>query len=80
MRRLSVVLGLLAVLIGLGAAPALAAAPFALSDRITDQSNVLGGDRSEVQDAIQNLQSDTGTQLFVVYVDSFDGTIVRHTK
>src|SRR3954452_17241525 len=72
-RRLTIVLGVLAAVLFAGAGPALAVAPFALSDRITDQSDVLGGDRSQVQDAIDQLQSDTATQLYVVYVDSFDG-------
>src|SRR6185312_13094617 len=78
-RRLAILIGVLAAALFVGAGPALAAAPFALSDRITDQAGVLdSGDRSDVQDAINTLQSDTGTQLFVVYVDSFDGT-VGHT-
>jgi len=72
-RRLAIVLGVLAALFVAGAGPALAVAPFALSDQITDQSGVLGSDRSDVQDALDNLRQDKGIELFVVYVDSFDG-------
>jgi hypothetical protein len=72
-RRLVVVLAVLATLGGLGAAPALAVEPFRLDEQITDQVGALSGDESRVQDALDSLRSDTGTQLFVVFVDSFDG-------
>src|SRR3954447_19597724 len=72
-RRLTIVLGILAAAFFVGAGPALAVAPFALSDQITDQVDALGGDRSDVQDALDSLRQDKGIELFVVYVDSFDG-------
>ena len=31
------------------------------------------GDESEIDDALDELQAEDGTQLFVVYVDTFDG-------
>jgi hypothetical protein len=74
MRRLSVVLGLLAALVVTGAAPALAVGPLRLDEQITDQVGALSGDESQVQDALDELRADEGTQLFVVFVDSFDGT------
>jgi flagellin-like hook-associated protein FlgL len=65
-------LGLGTVLLGVG--PALAAAPFAPTEQLTDSADVLSaGEESDVADALSQLQSDSGTQLYVVYVDSFDG-------
>ncbi|MGY1805977.1 TPM domain-containing protein [Blastococcus sp. SYSU D00669] len=73
MRRLLVVLGLLAGLL-LAAAPALAEAPFRLDDQVTDESGVLSsGDRDRVEEALEELRDADGTQLWVVFVDSFDG-------
>ena len=64
-RRLAIVLGVLAALFVAGAGPALAVAPFAVSDQITDQADVLGGDRSDVQDTLDQLQKDAGVEMFV---------------
>src|SRR3954454_23343665 len=72
-RRLTIVLGLLPPALFAGAAPALAVAPFALSEQITDQVDALGSSTSDVQDALDQLRQDKGIELFVVYVDSFDG-------
>ena len=73
MRRLLVVLGLLAALVPT-AVPALAEAPFRLDDQITDRVDALsGGDRDDVQRALQELRDADGTQLWVVFVSSFDG-------
>src|SRR3954454_17768217 len=72
-RRLTIVLGLLAAALFAGAGPAVAVAPFALSDQITDQVDSLGSSPSDVQDALDQLRKDKGIELFVVYVDSFDG-------
>ena len=44
-----------------------------LDGEITDKANVLGTRRAEVQAALDKLANDTNLQLFVVYVDSFDG-------
>ena len=71
MRRLFVVLGAAALLI-LPTAPALAEEPFRLEDQIVDEAGVLG-DESEIDAALDELQAEDGTQLFVVFVDSFDG-------
>ncbi|MDO8121633.1 TPM domain-containing protein [Isoptericola sp. b490] len=49
-------------------------APGNLAGEVTDTAGVLGSDTARVQGAIDRLQSDTGFQLFVAYVPSFDGT------
>ena len=54
------------------ATPALAEEPFRLDDDITDRAGVLGDRSDEVQDAIDQLYDDHRTQLWVVYVESFD--------
>lgn len=46
--------------------------PFSVSDDITDRAGVLD-DPSALQSDLDDLRSDGGLQLFVVYVDSFDG-------
>jgi uncharacterized membrane protein YgcG len=70
-RRLTVVLGVLAFL-GLLAGPAAATPPFDVPGQITEQAG-LDLDTGRVQDALDDLRAETGTQLFVVFVDSFDG-------
>jgi tetratricopeptide (TPR) repeat protein len=70
-RRLTVVLGVLAFL-GLTVAPAAATPPFDVPAQITEQAG-LDLDRGRVQSALDELRDATGTQLFVVFVDSFDG-------
>jgi len=72
-RRLPVVLGLLAVLLVGVASPALAVAPLHVSSRITDQVGALKGREQEVSAAIDNLQAKAGISEYVVYVASFDG-------
>ncbi|MET0425295.1 MAG: TPM domain-containing protein [Actinoplanes sp.] len=57
-------------------APAFADAPERLATQVTDAAGVLQ-DRSAVDSALAKLQSDTGIQLFVVLVDSFDGTAAQ---
>ena len=68
MRRLVVVLGA-AALLGLSAAPALAEEPFRLEDQVVDQADVLG-DEADIDAALEELQTEDGIQLFVVFVDS----------
>lgn len=69
----------LVVLAGLAtAAPAIASTPLEppsfLQERVTDSAGVLGqGDVSAVEEAIGRLSDETPIDLFVVYVDSFDG-------
>ncbi|GII97652.1 TLP183/Psb32/MOLO-1 phosphatase superfamily protein [Sediminihabitans luteus] len=55
-------------------APASAEAPFDVPSQVTDDAGVLGTDAPAVQDALDAAFNATGYQLFVVYVDSFDGT------
>ncbi|MQA36414.1 TPM domain-containing protein, partial [Modestobacter roseus] len=63
-------LGLGALLLGAG--PALAVEPFAPMEQLVDQADVLSSsEEAEVTDALAQLQSENGTQLYVVYVDDF---------
>jgi tetratricopeptide (TPR) repeat protein len=71
-RRLTVVLGVLAFL-GFSVAPAAATPPFDVPGQITVSQDAADVDTGEVQDALDQLRSENGTQLFVVFVDSFDG-------
>lgn len=70
---------MLALLLALAGAAALALSASAvppltqLDSEITDQSGVLDGDEEQVQTALDQLADETPYQLFVVYVDSFDG-------
>ena len=68
--RRVLLLALAAVLIPV---PARADPPSRLATQVTDASGVLGGDRTAVTTALDTLQQRTGIQLFVVFVDSFDG-------
>ena len=45
-----------------------------LDDQVTDEVGALDGRRDEANDALARLREETGLQLFVVFVDSFDGT------
>ncbi len=54
-------------------APAHATDPLDVQGEITDQVGALAGQEAEVQAALDRLSADTPLQLFVVYVDSFDG-------
>jgi TPM domain len=75
-RLLSLVLAVLtAGLVLVPNAPtAWADAPFRLSDYVTDNANALsGGERSEVQAAVDDLYNAKRIRLWVVYVDSFSG-------
>ncbi|MBU2668826.1 TPM domain-containing protein [Actinoplanes bogorensis] len=74
MRRL-VVLPLVAAaaVLLVGAGPAAAQAPERLATQVTDPAGVLSN-RGGVDAALSQLQQKTGLQLFVVVVDSFDGT------
>ena len=65
-------LALVAVL--LWAAPASADPPARLATQVTDRVGALGAGRGSVDSALSRLLTDTGIQLFVVFVDSFDGT------
>ncbi|HST97924.1 MAG TPA: TPM domain-containing protein [Geodermatophilus sp.] len=74
MRRLLAVLAPLAALVLLGGGPALAEPPFDVPAQLTDDADVLDPSaESQVEDSLDQLRSAEGTQLFVVYVSSFDG-------
>ncbi|OZM82749.1 TPM domain-containing protein [Pseudonocardia sp. MH-G8] len=73
MRRLSVLLGVLAALV-LSAGIATAEPPPRLAERVTDRAGVLApGQAAEIEAAIQRLRAEDGVDLFVVFVESFDG-------
>lgn len=65
------VLAALALL--LSAPAAVAEPPTRLADQVTDSAGVLSGDEARVRAALQELRTETGVQLFVAFVDSFDG-------
>ena len=57
----------------LAPAPALADPPTRLATQVTDRADALTSGRAAVDQALSKLQADTGIQLFVVFVESFDG-------
>jgi hypothetical protein len=71
-RRAALLLLALAALL-LAPTPARADAPQRLAAQVTDAAGALGGGRTAVDAALAELQAGTGIQLFVVFVDSFDG-------
>ncbi|TQN37831.1 TLP18.3/Psb32/MOLO-1 phosphatase superfamily protein [Blastococcus colisei] len=73
MRRLFVVLGVSALLV-LSGGTALADPPFRLDEQVVDLVGALSGNESQVDDALEELRAEDGTQLFVVFVNSFDGS------
>ncbi|SDF63057.1 TLP18.3, Psb32 and MOLO-1 founding protein of phosphatase [Blastococcus aurantiacus] len=81
LRRLFVVLGASALL-ALGAAPALADEPFRLGEQIDDRADALtAGEQNDLAEAIGELRTEDGIQLFVVLVDSFEpGTADEWTQ
>ncbi|MCO7221900.1 YgcG family protein, partial [Klenkia sp. PcliD-1-E] len=79
-RPRAVLLSRLVVAVGLAvgpvllAGPAAAEAPSRLVTEVTDDAGVLSdADRTAVQQAVDGLRDDQGTQVFVAFVDSFDG-------
>jgi hypothetical protein len=71
---LTSMLGALFVALLAGSGVAAADPPFRAADRVTDRAGVLdAAGRAQVTDAIQQLKTDSGYDLFVVYVTSFDG-------
>ncbi|WP_346621354.1 TPM domain-containing protein [Blastococcus montanus] len=72
MRRLCVVLGVLAVLLLVGG-PAYAVPPFRLPEQVVDEVGALEGSTAQVEETLDELRADTGTDLYVVFVSSFDG-------
>jgi uncharacterized membrane protein YgcG len=76
-RRLATVLLAFATLSVSWAAPAHADPPRRLADQVTDRAGALGAGRTDVDTALARLQADTGLQLFVVIVASFDGLVAK---
>ncbi|WP_265522675.1 TPM domain-containing protein [Oerskovia flava] len=56
-----------------GASVARAEPPLDVDGEITDSAGVLGGETDDVQAAIDRLADETDLQLFVVFVETFDG-------
>jgi hypothetical protein len=54
-------------------APAWAEVPARLDGQVTDNAGALSGGAGSVQPALSKLQTDTGLQLWVIFVRSFDG-------
>ncbi|MGB7424242.1 MAG: TPM domain-containing protein, partial [Ornithinimicrobium sp.] len=72
--RRSLVATLLAVLTCLWApSAAMAEEPLDLPGQIYDSAGVLDGDEDQVQSALEDLQDERGLQLFVAFVDTFEG-------
>lgn len=63
----------LVTLVVLGNGVAGAEAPLRAEDQITDRVDALASDEMQVREALDRLREDDGTQLFVVFVSSFDG-------
>ena len=63
-----------ALAVGIVASPAAADPPSALSSQLTDTASVLGSQADAVRQAQSSLTSATSLRLYVVYVNSFDGT------
>jgi len=72
--RLMVALLLIVGFVGLSSAsPALAEQPVDFGgSNVVDSAGVLGGDTTAVQNALDELESNTGRTLYVAFVDSFE--------
>ncbi len=74
MRRWSAFLAVLAALVLGGAGTALAEPPFRVGGAVEDRAGVLApGDADRIGEATARLREANGTQLFVVFVEGFDG-------
>jgi hypothetical protein len=75
MSRLARLIAASFVLVPLGiTGTAAASPPVSVTSQVTDTADVLSSsEESQVQSALDDLQAEDGTQLYVVYVDSFDG-------
>jgi uncharacterized membrane protein YgcG len=73
-RRLSIVAGLLTTAVVALAVPAAAEPPARATDQVTDEAEVLdAAEEEEIQQTFDQVEADTGSEVYVVYVDSFDG-------
>src|SRR4051794_8086306 len=68
-----IVLLLLTLGLVVGTGVTWAVPPFRIPNQITDQNNSLSGHTAEIQNAMTKLYDEDKVQLWVVYVDSFDG-------
>src|SRR5690625_5167307 len=59
--------------VGLAVAPAQASEPLSLAEQVTDVTSDQVLDIEQAQAAVGELYEDTGYQLFVVFVDTFEG-------
>jgi TPM domain len=80
--RMTIVLRVLTALVAAVAAvlvpaAALADPPERLATQVTDRAGALGAGRESADAALSRLRQDTGIQLFIVFVDSFDGASAR---
>ena len=74
MRRVAAVVALVLALLAVGGGPAVGEATALPGTQITDQAGALTADgRAQVGAALDELNRENQIQLFVVYVDSFDG-------
>ncbi|MDN5750862.1 MAG: TPM domain-containing protein, partial [Pseudonocardia sp.] len=74
MRRLPLLAVLLGLMLLLGGTAASADPPSRIVDPVTDDAGVLApGDGARIAEAFDRLREADGTQLFVIYVGSFDG-------
>ncbi|MBB1053902.1 TPM domain-containing protein, partial [Dietzia sp. B44] len=64
-------------LVGWAAPSASAEPPFRLQQQVTDSAGVLGADTAAVESRLAELRSTDNIQLWVTYVDSFDGVPVQ---
>lgn len=56
------------------AGPAAAEPPQQLTEQVTDTAGVLGGgDAAEIQQAIEQVQADTGQLVYITFIDDFGG-------
>jgi tetratricopeptide (TPR) repeat protein len=56
-----------------GGGPVWAEQPLRVDDSVTDRIDALAGEGARVREAVERLRDANGTQLFVVYVSSFEG-------
>ncbi len=75
LKRISIVLGCVALILAIFVPAALAAPPLILgSQQLTDDAGAISSsDEAAVIEALDTLNTEHDIQLFVVYVASFDG-------
>ncbi|WP_336712604.1 TPM domain-containing protein [Arthrobacter sp. USHLN218] len=76
--RLGAAFGLSIVLMSPAAAMAEPPVDIPPGEFVVDQANVLGADKAEVENAVEELRQEHGLGLFVVYVDTFEDPTDPH--